>query len=167
VVDLAVRPKMPDLSGSVWIDGQNGESHLQRGAYVHLVKAKVNATDIRAAVADKVSGMNRLAEGTSENSGIGEDATALLGAVGAIKGEVTIDEALAVLNADRFKRYGVSRFDDFIGPATIATATADVNGHYEFAHVAPGSYFLAVNTKSGTVVRPVYMTKKPEKIDVH
>jgi hypothetical protein len=105
--------------------------------------------------------------GASEFSGIGKDATAMEAEIAKVKGEVTVYDAILVLNDPKWATYGEVTLSDFMGPATFRVTTADVNGHYEFADVPPGYYIVATRIAGGIASQIVSLGNASQKVDLH
>jgi hypothetical protein len=89
----------------------------------------------------KVAEIQRRAAGASDNSGIGDDAKALSGAAAAVNAEISVGDAVELLNREPWGRYGKTTEADFWTVAAKSTR-ADVNGAYRFDDVSPGLYYL-------------------------
>lgn len=171
-VFLAVKftppPARATLSGNVWLDSPNGETFLQRGAFVYLLKTKVTAADMRRAAVEKISRIQSMIRMTSDNSGFPEELAAFNASIDGVKGEISINEAMDILNAERFKRWGEVKPEDFADVLAAAmTTTADVNAHYEFKNVPPGTYLIVVKTAKGALTHTVDMNGRPRTVDLH
>jgi hypothetical protein len=158
---------VPSISGHVWLTTAKGESNIQRGATVHLMRGKVTAVEIRKAAEGKLAEVKRRAASASENSGIGEDAKAIEAMIAGVTGEVTVYDALLMLNNPKYATYGDVRLEDFVSPATLKTTTADVNGFYEFPRVDNGYYIVAAEIGGGLASQIVIVQGKPQTIDLH
>jgi hypothetical protein len=155
------------ISGYVWVTTDRGESNIQRGAEVRLLKGRVTAAEIQKAAYGKIAEIKRRAAGASEFSGIGKDATAMEAEIAKVKGEVTVYDAILVLNDPKWATYGEVTLSDFMGPATFRVTTADVNGHYEFADVPPGYYIVATRIAGGIASQIVSLGNASQKVDLH
>jgi hypothetical protein len=155
------------LSGSIWITDNKGETFLQRGAIVHLLRTRVTSADIRSAAANKIEQIKSLIRTTSDNSGMADELAALESAIGNVKGEVSIYDGRDLLNGERFKRYGQTEIADFSDSASVMSTTADVNAHYEFRNVPSGSYILVAHTRKGALSESVLMNGSPQTVDLH
>lgn len=168
VVFLMTRPEpAPSISGHVWLTTAKGESNIQRGATVHLMRGKVTATEIRKAAEGKLAEIKRRAASASDHSGIGDDAKAIEAIIAGVTGEITVYDAILILNHPKYATYGDVRLEDFVSPATLKTTTADVNGFYEFPHVDNGYYIVAAEVGGGLASQIVIVQGKAQTVDLH
>jgi hypothetical protein len=138
---LKPTPKPASVAGSVWLSDRAGRSELQRGEFVHLVRARITPADLRKVAGEKAAEIQRRAAGASDNSGIGDDAKALIAAAAAVKSDIYVDDAVKLLNQEPWGHYQQTVPSDFWWVATQHTRT-DVSGAYRFDNVAPGLYYL-------------------------
>lgn len=157
----------PSISGHVWLTTAKGDSNIQRGATVRLMRGKVTAVEIRKASEGKLAEIKRRAASASENSGIGDDAKAIEAIIAGVTGEITVYDAILILNHPKYATYGDVRLEDFVSSATLKTTTADVNGFYEFPRIDNGYYIVAAEI-GGKLASEILIVKgKPLKVDLH